>query len=557
MSSKFLWHDFGKVDREGAAIRGAGYLLHEGMLAQQEEEARSAKKTLKKAPEAQSVKSEGGEHSVSEIKAAKEGVSTSGGANKCVKGKPCSATCIHRNDDCLADLPLPIAAALTRVSRMLSQQVESGQVSEEQAEEVASKIKGTESSQLKAFDTFKKLVDSGKTTDAELDSVAKLLISTTLVPGQDRNAPRVMSFDEIEAVLKPGKLEQLEQAYRNSFSPNGKFDPSQKGGMGDMISSNYLVNKVSDEVATTAYYMLPSKVRSAIDKAGAVKGESVMFAGNDKNGNPTFSDTPTRERGIFLVKRWMEQGGLDPYTGKPIDIRNAEPEHMVAFAHALAKGGGGDQPRNLLWAASQPNNQKAGSDDNFMEWKKRLQEFKGMGREAYNREVYNPAAKKAEEARGKKGAASTDIAKALSSQTPEERVASVKGLIESYGDKIRYLVRAAGVGWQHQDRDLDHRMGGKPAFMNNGVPKLPGTNVKPSTAVLVALAAVDPSKKEALKQGLEDLRKARILSDSEAQSVRGDNNARLKLQTQKSVEYGKNLAKLLNDFVPNLNVMLD
>ena len=541
MSSKFLWQNFSSRPEK----------VGEGVLEALQDEARREK-------QASGSSSKEGEHTSLEIQRAKEKASQSTGkAKKCSAGKPCSATCIHKNDDCISTLPAPLGIALTRLSKVLSEQVSEDRISEEQAEEVVSKIKSTEDSQLKAFDLFKKLVDSGKASETEMDSVAKLLISTTLTPGQDRNAPRVMSFEDIEAVLKPGKLEQLEQAYQNSFSSKGKFDPSQKGGMGDLISSNYLVNKVSDEVATTAYYMLPSKVRSAIDKGGAVKGESVMFAGNDNDGNPTFSDKPTRERGVFLVKRWMEQGGLDPYTGKPIDIRNAEPEHMVAFAHALAKGGGGDQPRNLLWSASQPNNQKAGSGDNFMEWKERLQEFKKMGREAYEREVYNPAANKAEEARGKKGSDSTDIAKALSSQTSEERVSGVKGLIQSYGDKVRYLVRAAEVGWQHQDRDLDHRMGGKPAFMNNGVPKLPGTNVKPSTAVLVALAAIDPSKKEALKEGLEDLRKARILTDSEAQSVRGDNNARLKLQTQKSSEYGENLAELLNNFVPNLNVMLE
>jgi hypothetical protein len=541
VSSKFLWQNFSSRPEK----------VGEGVLEALQDEARREK-------QASGSSSKEGEHTSLEIQRAKEKASQSTGkAKKCSAGKPCSATCIHKNDDCISTLPAPLGIALTRLSKVLSEQVSEDRISEEQAEEVVSKIKSTEDSQLKAFDLFKKLVDSGKASETEMDSVAKLLISTTLTPGQDRNAPRVMSFEDIEAVLKPGKLEQLEQAYQNSFSSKGKFDPSQKGGMGDLISSNYLVNKVSDEVATTAYYMLPSKVRSAIDKAGAVKGESVMFAGNDNDGNPTFSDKPTRERGVFLVKRWMEQGGLDPYTGKPIDIRNAEPEHMVAFAHALAKGGGGDQPRNLLWSASQPNNQKAGSGDNFMEWKERLQEFKKMGREAYEREVYNPAANKAEEARGKKGSDSTDIAKALSSQTSEERVSGVKGLIQSYGDKVRYLVRAAEVGWQHQDRDLDHRMGGKPAFMNNGVPKLPGTNVKPSTAVLVALAAIDPSKKEALKEGLEDLRKARILTDSEAQSVRGDNNARLKLQTQKSSEYGENLAELLNNFVPNLNVMLE
>ena len=541
MSSVFLWQNFSlRLEKVG-----------EGVLEALQDEARREK-------QATGGSSLEGKHTSLEIQRAKEKASQSTGkAKKCSAGKPCSATCIHKNDNCISTLPAPLGIALTRLSKVLSEQVSEDRISEEQAEEVVSKIKSTENSQLKAFDLFKKLVDSGKASETEMDSVAKLLISTTLTPGQDRNAPRVMSFEDIDAVLKPGKLEQLEQAYQNSFGSNGKFDPSQKGGMGEFIEKTYLKNKISNEVATTAYYMLPSKVREAINKAGGIAKSSQSYSGDDEKGDPTFSDTPTKERGIFLVKRWMEQGGLDPYTGKPIDIRNAEPEHMVAFAHALAKGGGGDQPRNLLWAAPQPNNQKAGSDDNFVEWKKSLQIYNKMGRETYEREVYNPAKEKAEAAKGKKGSASTDIAKALSSQTSEERVAGVKGLIQAYGDKVRYLVRAAEVGWQHQDRDLDHRMGGKPAFMNNGVSKLPGTNVKQSTAVLVALAAIDPSKKEALKGGLENLRKARILTDSEAQSVRGDNNARLKLQTQKSSEYGENLAELLNNFVPNLNVMLE
>ena len=478
-----------------------------------------------------------------------------GKEKKCSAGKKCNATCIYINDDCLVGLSPPVGAALSRVSKILSEQVESGRVSEETAEEVIAKVKELEQSQTKAFVAFKSLLDSGKVTDVEADSVARLLVSTIITPGQDRNVVRKMSFDDIEETLKPGRLEALEKAYQSSFKDN-KFDPSQPGGMGDLIRSKFLINQISDEVAEAAYYMLPSKVRSAIDKAGAVKGTAVMYGGDDSNGNPTFKDRPSRERGIFLVKRWMEQGGLDPYTGKPIDIRNAEPEHMVAFAHALAKGGGGDQPRNLLWAAAQPNNQKAGADDNFVTWKKNLEEYRNMGRDRYEREVYKPALQESESTKGKKGAAPSDLANALNSVSPEERVATTKKLIDSYGDKVRYLVRAAEVGWQHQDRDLDHRMGGKPAFMNNGVPKLPGTSVKPSTAVLIALSALDPAKRESLKERLEDLRKARILTDSEASSVRGDNATRLNLQGQKSREYGESLASLLNEFVPNLGSYL-
>lgn len=479
-----------------------------------------------------------------------------GGAKRCEKGKACKATCIHKLDECLEEFPESINDSIRSISRLLAEQVESGRITEEKAEEVASTFKGLDKGQLKAFENYEKLIDSGKATDSEKDAVARLLVSTIVTPGQDRNAPRVLSFDDIESILKPGKLDELEKAYQNSFSADGKFDPSQKGGMGNLIRQKHLVNEISDEVASAAYGMLPSKVRSAIDKAGAVKGEGVMYAGDDKEGNPTFSSDPTRARGLFLVKRWMEQGGIDPYTGKPIDIRNAEPEHMVAFAHALAKGGGGDQPRNLLWSAAAPNNQKAGAGDNFLQWKKTLENYKAMGREEYEKMVFNPAIEGATARKGKKEQAPTALAQALNSMSIEERVAGVRKLIDSYGKEVRYLIRAGGIGWQHQDRDLDHRMGGKPAFMDNGVPRVPGMKVKPSTAVLVALAAVDPSRKPELMSRLEELRKSRILSDSEAERVRGNNSARLALQAQKSKEYGDALATTLTKYVSNLGMLL-
>lgn len=545
MGSKYRWFDFADSRR----LQGDDARVER--LGQQRGLTGESSPVLGKP--AASSKSEGPTSSA--IKQANEKTS-SGGQKRCTIGKKCNATCIYINDNCLVGLSPSVGAALTRVSKILSEQVEGGSVTEQTAEEVVEKLKELEQSQTKAFTTFKNLLDSGKASDAEADNVARLLVSTIITPGQDRNVVRKMSFEDIEATLKPGRLEALEDAYQKSFNASGKFDPSQKGGMGDLIKSQFLVNTISSEVAEAAYYMLPSKVRSAIDKAGAVKGTAVMYGGDDSKGDPTFADKPTRERGIFLVKRWMEQGGLDPYTGRPIDIRNAEPEHMVAFAHALARGGGGDQPRNLLWAAPQPNNQKAGADDNFVAWRKNLEEYRKMGKARYDKEVYQPALQESEATKGKKGAAAGDLANALNSSSPAERVATTRKLVDTYGDKTRYLVRAAGVGWQHQDRDLDHRLGGKPAFMNNGVPKLPGTNVKPSTAVLVSLSALDPVRREVLKERLETLRRGRVLTDEEVSSVRGDNSARLSLQGKKSKEYGDDLAALLNEFVPNLGSYL-
>lgn len=92
--------------------------------------------------------------------------------------------------------------------------------------------------------------------------------------------------------------------------------------------------------------------------------------------------------------------------------------------------------------------------------------------------------------------------------------------------------------------------------MDMDIPKLPGYKVKPSMAVMVALSAVEPNKRGALLAEIETLRKNRMFSDSEAQSVRGNNDARLALKKDKSAEYATKLAQTLEQFVPNLNVSL-
>lgn len=479
------------------------------------------------------------------------------GRDRCKKGKACGAACIDAQEDCIIDFDVNINTALNNNRQYLRKLRESGAITPEQEKQVTKVIedpkqfKGS-TDRVKAFREFGNMIKEGKVTDDEKDFVARLLLSTTLTPGQDRNAARVLSYDEVNSILKSGRLDSMDAAYKASFV-NGKFDPSAPGAMGQQIDK-LLTHKISDEVAEKAYYMLPSKVRSAINKAGAV---NQMFAGYDENGNVVYSNTPTAARGIFLTKRWGEQGGLDPYTGKPIDLRNAEPEHMVAYKHAQAKGGGGgDQPKNLMWAAAQPNNNKAGAGDDFSKWKSSLEKSKEMGKEKYDNEVYKPAAAKAESVKGRKGTAPTDLEAAMAAASPQQRVNTMKALMMTYGADFRYLLRAAGVGWQHQDRDLEHRKGGKPAFMDMDIPKLPGFNIKPSTAVMIALSAIEPNKRTALLGAIEKLRKDRIFSDAEAESVRGKNDARLALKKQKSKEYAQKLSNTLRAYVPEMTDLM-
>jgi len=312
---------------------------------------------------------------------------TGGMRKRCKKGKNCSATCIAQNDECLVDLSPDVGVALKQVSKMLRSMVARRQITKPQAESVVSDLKAKQTPQrAKAFAELAKGIKEGKYSETEKQGIAKMLISTIVAPGQDRGASRKLSYDEILKVLKPGNLEAFDAAYKASFGADGKFNPGLKGGMSDLIQSKFIKNKISDDAAKVAYEMLPAKTRAAIDKAGAVKQ---MYAGVDAKGNVLSSSTASRERGIFLVKRWMEQGGLDPYSGKRVDIRKAEPEHLVAFMQAAAKGGGGDQPKNLLWAANNTNNQKAGSGDNFKQWKEKLEGYKAMGRDEYNKNIYD------------------------------------------------------------------------------------------------------------------------------------------------------------------------
>ena len=476
-----------------------------------------------------------------------------GGMRKrCRKGKNCSATCIAQNDECLVDLSPEVGVALKQVSRMLRSMVARRQVTTPQAESVITELKSKPTPQrAKAFAEFAKGVKEGKFSEADKQGVAKLLISTIITPGQDRGASRKLSYDEILKVLKPGNLEAFDSAYKASFGADGKFNPGLKGGMSDLIQSKFIKNKISDEAALTAYNMLPALTRAAINKAGAVKQ---MYAGEDANGNVRTSATATQERGVFLVKRWMEQGGLDPYSGKRVDIRKAEPEHLVAFMQAAAKGGGGDQPKNLLWAATNTNNQKAGSGDNFMQWKKRLEEYKAMGRDEYNNKIYGAAQAKSAGMAAKKGGAESEVQKAMDAATPKERAAAMKALVASYGADVRYLLRASGVNWQHSNKDPEYRLGQRVAKMDDGLVKLPGftAKVKPSQAVMMALSVIKPENKKDFVLAVDKLRKERQFTDAEAKNTLGNPDKRNAVIREKSAAYGQNLTKLLNQYIPEL-----
>jgi hypothetical protein len=277
----------------------------------------------------------------------------------------------------------------------------------------------------------------------------------------------------------------------------------------------------------------------------------------DEKGNVIYSNKPTAARGEMLVGKWMQMGGISPYTGLPIDIRNAEPEHLVANAHATATGKPGDHPANLLWEAAQPNNNKAGAGDDFGAWKSRLEKWRALGKEAYDEQEYNPAKEKSEASKGRKETAQTDLEKAMKSVSPKEKAELIRNLHTAYGKDMKYLMRLQGIENQHKDLNVEHRKGGAPGFMDDNIKFLPGTRSKASAATLVAAAVVDPARRESMIKEINDLRKkVRQISPEEAESFRGNETGRLERKKEKAQEYAQDLLHVIQKYVPNITSYL-
>jgi hypothetical protein len=484
----------------------------------------------------------------------------SSGKSKCTKGKSCSKTCINRDHDCMIELESSIGGGLGKmVARIAAERKSSGH---DTLEEIQAGLGDLKPTQKKAFENFTAMVKEGKVTDAEMEQVANLLVSVYSVAGQDRKAVRTMSWDEAQDAMK--RLDAVEKAYNNSVA-NGKFDPKAKGGVGEWVDKNARKVEVSEGVANLAYDMLPSKAKSSIDRAGK-PGEH--WAGLDSKGNPTHTLKPNEARGRMLVRRFMEQGGVDPYTGRRIDIRNAEPEHVVAVKSALKFGGKGDDERNLVWSSVSFNNVK--SDRDIKEMKERLEkEVFSKGKEQYEAE-YNKKKLGSEESKQRKAGAKTAVAEALSQQTPQQRAEQMRLLMKPYVDnnEMKYILRSMGLKsdaslWKEpatvtaDGRRIAGRASARAKFDENVTLEIGGRKVKPSVASATALALVKPENRVRLLEDLERARKERGVSREEVERFSDPKDPAYKALVEKrSEEFGGKVMKAIENAVPDIGKYL-
>lgn len=106
---------------------------------------------------------------------------------------------------------------------------------------------------------------------------------------------------------------------------NEKFAAAKRMSENASINpSNGLRREISDDAVEKAWNELPKKERDLITKRGGLPVNSTDFYDPETGGNGKM----TEARGKLLLKKYLEQGGLDLYTGKAISFGESNLEHI-------------------------------------------------------------------------------------------------------------------------------------------------------------------------------------------------------------------------------------
>lgn len=92
---------------------------------------------------------------------------------------------------------------------------------------------------------------------------------------------------------------------------------------------------VDDDFVAASYEVLPEKFKLALKGKGKVGTTAALkdihFLGYDKDGNPRRGQATTNDRARLIWKMYLEQGGVDAYTGLPLDLESVDLEHVRGF----------------------------------------------------------------------------------------------------------------------------------------------------------------------------------------------------------------------------------
>lgn len=244
-------------------------------------------------------------------------------AKNCKKGASCKLTCIEKKDTCRKQLPANVSKFLTGLSEKL----------------------GEGGSNLSVENP--ELVEALKKIDPEKQAfIAEMAV---LIMGRERSKADKFAFSESELKGMQSRAKELDSAYEVSFRKDGATPESlrAKGGINDYLQK-YRTQKVSDDDVEAMWEVLPSKYRSSLTAAGALKKGNFWKGDSlDEEATPDpAGGNPSAGRAKLLLKLYMRQGGRDIYTGQPLPLMEADLEHVIPFELG---GKTSEDPANWGW----------------------------------------------------------------------------------------------------------------------------------------------------------------------------------------------------------------
>lgn len=434
-----------------------------------------------------------------------------------------------------------IAAKLKEISvasdtKTLEYEVETDPAIIEKRKQALIELQNSEDIAPGAFDELARQLE--QTPLEAQESVAVVLATIVANPKKVTERSRIPT----PAGMQHWQDTQLQQDFANkwagSFDANGKFMPSKPGGMRDWIDEYAKRADVDDKLVDATYGALPKNVRKKLASAGdaPVYGDGTV----DANGNAVTEYTVQTKRGAItkqvgksndarakrILKRYMEQKGIDPYTGEFVPLMQTQLEHIVP---KNIVGTNAEQVDNWILIGDAPNG------------------FKGNKNPAQlsaelNKEVGTPAAliafkdkynKSLQKAGGKEqliAKAGGEAATALAKNTPDTRQEYAATAANTYGANAKYLWQALGnpgsyTKYQYKGYDDNGEqnppkstMGKLDGDTSAWKGKLPD---KPTSLALQAVARVadNPTKKEEVQSKIAELFASRGLSNEEAKAA--------------------------------------
>jgi hypothetical protein len=183
------------------------------------------------------------------------------------------------------------------------------------------------------------------------DTAAKKAVDDAELQGLRENKKNI---DKMSAIYK--KLEKGEYKDENEFNTDLAA-----------LAKERRKNVISDEETDLAWSLLPKTERDYLLKAGVPKetgifekGQSTLEGNKGAGGQPqTLSPEQRTDRAKMLLKIYLEEGGRDMYSGRPLKLTDAELEHTIPAEKA---GKWAESGPNFGWTRISINRSKAEKD---------------------------------------------------------------------------------------------------------------------------------------------------------------------------------------------------